>query len=39
MYGGGGHPKAGTFNYKARDIYQWMADHELKMKNQSANRN
>lgn len=32
MYGGSGHPKAATFRYKSRDIYQWMADHEERVR-------
>lgn len=35
MYGGGGHPKAGTFSYPARDIYKWMADHEDRVRSSS----
>lgn len=31
LYGGGGHPRAGTFSFKSRDLYEWLSIHERKI--------
>lgn len=34
MYGAAGHQRAGTFNYPALQIYEWLVQHENNMKKQ-----
>lgn len=36
MYGGGGHPSAGTFSYPAKHIYEWLTVHEKRVSSKPA---